>query len=222
MGSPLDDSEACDNERPRREVNLAEYQIGRYPVTNAQYACFVRDTGQSSPEHWENGEVPAGLEDHPVMSVNYGDTVAYCRWLSQTTGQRCRLPTEAEWEKAARGCLPETRRYPWGDEWRPGMCNTRELGRNKTTSIHEFEQVNRSPFGVVDIAGNVWEWTASWYERYPDSPHEGLHYGRLYRVVRGGSWQNSQREARISCRGRYKPDVRRPYLGFRIMLETSG
>ncbi len=223
IGSSPDDPEAYEyeNEKPRRKLHLREYYIGCYPVTNAQHACFVLDTGHSPPEHWDKDKVPVGLEDHPVVNVSHEDAEAYCRWLSQVTGQHHRLPTEEEWEKAARGGVPEARRYPWGDGWQPGICNTRELGRDGTTSIHEFEQANRSPFGVVDMAGNVWEWTDSWYERYPGSLHIGPHYGPLYRVVRGGSWRNSQREARISCRGRYKPDVRRPYLGFRIASDVG-
>jgi iron(II)-dependent oxidoreductase len=148
--------------------------------------------------------------------VNWEDAEAYCRWLSQITGKHYRLPTEQEWEKAARGGFPDTRRYPWGSEWQPGRCNTRELGRNGTTSVHEFEQTNRSPFGVVDMAGNVWEWTASWYEGYPDSLHKSVHYGRLCPVVRGGSWRNSRRGARVSCRGRCQLHKRCHYMGFRI------
>jgi formylglycine-generating enzyme required for sulfatase activity len=216
MGSPLDDPEAYENEKPRHQLSLREYQIGRYPVTNAQYTYFVCQTSHRRPEHWESGTVPPGLEDHPVVNVNHDDALAYCRWLSQVTEKHYRLPTEEEWEKAARGKFPGTRRYPWGDEWQADICNTREVGRNGTTSIHEFEQDNWSPFGIVGMAGNVWEWTASWYGRYPDSPHQSPQYGRHYRVVRGGSWQNSSREACISCRGRYKPHVWRPYLGFRI------
>lgn len=216
MGNPVDDLVAYENEKPCKECTLWEYRIGLYPVTNVQYARYILATGQSAPKHWNAGKVPVGLEDHPVVNVNFEDAKAYCRWLSQDSGEYYRLPTEYEWEKAARGRLPEACRYPWGNEWRSGFCNTRELGRNGTTSVYEFEYVNRSPFGVIDMAGNVWEWTDSGYERYPDSNHKGLRYGKGYRVVRGGSWRNSCREARISCRGRYRPDVRRPFLGFRI------
>jgi formylglycine-generating enzyme required for sulfatase activity len=216
MGSDSDDAEAHDNEKPRRRLDLPEYQIGRYPVTNAQYTRFISDTGHNPPDHWDGRNVPAGLEDHPVVNVSFEDAVAYCHWLSQVAGQHYRLPTEAEWEKAARGGLPETRRYPWGDKWQPDSCNTCEVGRNGATPVHEFEHVNRSPFGVTDMVGNVWEWTASWYERYPDSSHESVHYGRVYRVVRGGSWRSDCQDVHISCRGRYKPDERRPYVGFRV------
>lgn len=220
MGSYPDDAEAHDNERPRRKITLPEYQIGRYPVTNAQYAAFVRATGHSPPGHWGAEIPPPGLEDHPVVNVNYEDAKAYCRWLSESTGEHYRLPTEEEWEKAARGGCPEERRYPWGDEWRYSVCNTEELGLKGTTSVHEFESVNRSPFGVVDVAGNVWEWTSSWYQGYPGSPHKSPRYGHKYRVVRGGSWAYSAYVARISCRGRYEPHEHRPYLGFRIALNV--
>jgi formylglycine-generating enzyme required for sulfatase activity len=232
MGSLLDDPDAHGNETPRREVILPAYEIGRYPVTNAQYACFLADSldcpvpyldeEKARPYNWhaEARIYPEGKADHPVVLVSWEDAVAYCRWLTGVTGRSYRLPTEEEWEKAARGSLPEARRYPWGNEWRSSACNTWELGRNGTTSVYEFERTNQSPFGVVDMAGNVWEWTASWYERYPGCSHESLNYGRTYRVVRGGSWRNSCRGSRIACRGRSKPQVRRPYLGFRVASDV--
>jgi formylglycine-generating enzyme required for sulfatase activity len=233
MGSLPDDPDARENEMPRREVNLPAYEIGRYPVTNAQYACFLTDNPgypvpyldemRSHPYNWDPKAriYPENKADHPVVLVSWEDAVAYCRWLSQVIGKHYRLPTEEEWEKAARGSLPETRCYPWGNEYQSGLCNTREWGQNGTTSVHKCEQTSQSPFGVIDMAGNVWEWTASWYERYPGSLHQGVHFGRVFRVVRGGSWQNSQREARISCRGRYPPDVRRTYVGFRIASDVD-
>jgi len=231
MGSPPDDSEAHGNEKPRRKCGLEDYRIGCYPVTNAQYACFLAanpqypvphtDEENARPYNWDlqARTYPEGTADHPVVLVNWEDAGAYCRWLSQVTGKHYRLPTEQEWEKAARGDFPDTRRYPWGSEWQPGCCNTQESGRKGTSSVYEFEQTNRSPFGVVDMAGNVWEWTASWYEGYPDSLHKSMHYGRLCLVVRGGSWRNSRRGARASCRGRCQLHTRRPHMGFRIVSD---
>jgi len=219
MGSAHTDPQAYENEKPHRQVRLQEYRIGRYPVTNAQYACFVHCTDHPHPHHWNTAGIPAGQEDHPVVNVSYDDADAYCRWLCQVTEKPYRLPTEEEWEKAARGSSPYTYCYPWGPNWKPDICNTRESGQGETNSIYKFADVNASPSGVVDMAGNVWEWTDSWYERYPDSRHQSLRYGRVYRVVRGGSWQNTRREARIACRGRYKPQEHRLYLGFRIALD---
>jgi len=231
MGSSKN-SEAYDNEKPCHEVELQGYRIGHYPVTNAQYARFLADNpnhpvpyadeARARSYNWDpqSRTYPEGKADHPVVLVSWHDAEAYCDWLSQVIRHHYRLPTEEEWEKAARGGFPDRRRYPWGDEWQPGYCNVQELGRNGTTSVHEFEQINRSPFGVVDMAGNVWEWTASRYEPYPGSPHEGPHYGQSRRVVRGGSWRSDPQGVRISCRGRYEPDARRPYLGFRVALDA--
>jgi formylglycine-generating enzyme required for sulfatase activity len=221
MGSSTDDPEAHENEKPRRELSLPEYRISRYPITNAQFAEFVRATGHPPPEHWDQGRVPIDLQDHPVVNVDYGDAAAFCLWLQGVTGKPYRLPTEEEWEKAARGGMPETRRYPWGGEWRLGVCNTQELEKNGTTPVQEFARDNLSPFEVVDMAGNVWEWTASSYAPYPGSSHQSPHFESAW-VVRGGSWKNSRLRARLSCRGRYPPDARRIYLGFRVALDAYG
>jgi formylglycine-generating enzyme required for sulfatase activity len=232
IGSLLNDRDAHDNEQPRRELNLPAYEIGRYPVTNAQYACFLAgnpdypvpylNEERARPYNWysEARSYPEGKADHPVVLVSWEDAMAYCHWLTLVTGRSYCLPTEEEWEKAARGGLPEARRYPWGNEWRPGLCNTQELERKGTTSVGEFERTSKSPFGVVDMAGNVWEWTASWYNPYPDSPHKSQNYGQIFRIVRGGSWQNSRRGARTASRGRSEPQVRRPCLGFRVALDV--
>jgi formylglycine-generating enzyme required for sulfatase activity len=221
LGSSPDDFEAPENTKPGREVYLPEYRIGRYPVTNVEYARFVAAAQYHVPEHWADGQVPVGLEDHPVVNVDFDDASAYCRWLSETTRQSWRLPTEAEWEKAARGPLPKKQRFVWGNDWRANACNSEEAGRGNTTPVSAFEPINCSVFDVIDMAGNVWEWTTSWYEPYPGSIHNTLSYGQVYRVIRGGSYHNSAKEAQISIRGRYKPEVRRPYLGFRVMLESS-
>jgi formylglycine-generating enzyme required for sulfatase activity len=232
IGSLLNDRDAHDNEKPRRELDLPAYEISRYPVTNAQYARFLADNPDypvpySNEErahfynwHSEARIYPEGKADHPVVLVSWEDAMAYCRWLTGVTGRSCSLPTEEEWEKAARGGLPDARRYPWGDEWGLGLCNTQELGRKGTTPVGEFERTSKSPFEVVDMVGNVWEWTASWYNPYPDSPHESLNYGQSFRIVRGGSWRNSRRGARIACRGRVEPDARRSYLGFRVASDA--
>jgi formylglycine-generating enzyme required for sulfatase activity len=219
MGSSSDDPEAYANEKPRRELDLKEYRIGCYPITNAQYARFARDSGHAPPQHWTEEWIPVGLKDHPVVNVSFDDANAYCEWLSRTTAKPYRLPKEEEWEKAARGGLPDTRCYPWGDEWQPSHCNTQELGQNGTTFVCEFERIGQSPFGIVDLVGNVLEWTASWYMRYPGSLHDSLNFERRL-VVRGGSWRHSRWDARISWRGRYEPNARRPYLGFRVVLDA--
>ena len=217
MGSAEGDASALENERPQHRRLLPPYRIGKYPVTNAQYHAFVQEAQYAAPEHWTGGTVPPGKETHPVANVSYEDAVAFCRWLSQVTKRYYRLPVEEEWEKAARGL--DKRQYPWGNEWHPGRCNTRESGIRTTTPVTTYQEKGGSPFGVVDLSGNVAEWTCSWYERYPNARCHGLHFGRTHRVVRGGSWIHSAQCARVSFRGRYKPETRRLFLGFRVASE---
>ena len=220
MGSAQDDMEATVNEKPRHLEHLPQYAIAKYPVTNAQYQAFLQATGHPVPPHWYNKDIPAGKASHPVINVSYHDAQEYCRWLSRITHRQYRLPTEYEWEKAARGAAPETRRYPWGDTWTKGWCNSAEEGRQDTSAVDQYEQHNFSPYGIVDLAGNVWEWTDSPYRPYPGSIHYSTSYGTAY-IVRGGSWRNDHQDARTSMRGRYKLGVQRPYLGFRIVLEID-
>ena len=126
-------------------------------------------------------------------------------------------------EKAARGALPEARRYPWGDEWKPGICNTCELELNDTTSVHEFEQTNQSPFGVVDMAGNLWEWCCNLYVSYPYIGTDGREVleGNGLRVLRGGALGVDQRLARTASRHKYFPHYRSGGWGCRIGVTIS-
>ena len=192
MGSdPEKDKAARDNETPQHTVELLEYRIGRYPVTNLEYQAFVEASGQTPPEHWESGQMPEGLSDHPVVNVSWEDAVAYCRWLSEQSGRTYRLPSEAEWEKAARG--DDGRIYPWGNEWDASRANTGEAGPGNTTPVGQYSTVGGdSPYGLADMAGNVWEWTADWYQAYPESDYQSDEYGEQYRVVRGGSFTSSR------------------------------
>lgn len=116
-----------------------------------------------------DGESPIGL-DHPVIYVTQHDATVYCRWLSEITGKSYRLPSEAEWEKAARGT--DGRIYPWGDQWEAGRCNAQPSGKRDTTPVGAYPQ-GKSPYGLLDTAGNVWEWTRSLCKRYPYDPADG-------------------------------------------------
>lgn len=215
MGGTHSDSAAENNEKPIREIELPAFHICRYPVTNLQYAEYIRSTKRAAPLHWQSHIPPEDILNHPVVNVSSIDANLYCSWLSQQTGIKFTLPIEEQWEKAARG-LANTQRYVWGDLWREDGCNTLEAGVGTTTAVCQYEKVNQSPFGVIDMLGNVWEWTESFYEGYSGSPHDSIRYGTSHLVVRGGSWKNSSDQARCSCRGRYLPGVKRPYLGFRI------
>ena len=221
MGSHLArDREASKGELPQHRVYLAEFYIGKYPVTNEQYATFVQSTGHAAPSYWDQEGIPAGQGDHPVVQTSWRDARAFCAWLSTATLISFRLPTEAEWEKAARGT--NGRIYPWGDR-RPteALCNC-DMQVGHTTPVGQYPE-NMSPYGALDLAGNVGEWTSSLYRPYPyrvddgreDPAAEGL------RVVRGGSFSLMGWNVRCACRLRYPPDRKVGYDGFRVVVSAS-
>jgi formylglycine-generating enzyme required for sulfatase activity len=204
-------------EQPQRELTLPEYQIGRYPVTNAEYAAFVRATGHRPPSHWRGDTFPEELASHPVVYVRWRDALDYVEWLRERTGQDYRLPTEAEWEKAARGT--DGRFWPWGDEWDADRCNMRIAGPGETTPVGQYAPRGNSPYGCADMAGNVWEWCSTLYEAYPyrqDDGRENLEASGG-RVVRGESWYNNDPGwVRCAFRVSYYPGNDYDDVGFRV------
>ncbi len=188
-----------DDERPAGKIFVPEFHIGVYPVTNTEYAEFVNATRRRPPQHWKDGTIPERLHDHPVVNVSWHDAAAYCKWRSDQSGQAYRLPTEAEWEKAARGT--DGRTWPWGNEFDPARCNTLEGGGRGTTSVTQFP-TGRSPYGCYDMAGNVWEWTSTLYKPYPYKPDDGREDPNAEgpRVLRGGSWRRPAAFARSASR----------------------
>jgi formylglycine-generating enzyme required for sulfatase activity len=201
------------DEKPIHRVHLSAYQIARHPVTNAQYELFVKTTSYAAPRHWENGKIPAGKENHPVMNVSWQDAQAFCGWAG------VRLPTEAEWEKAARGT--EERKYPWGNEPpTKELCNFGNLVGD-TTPVGRYPK-GASPYGVLDMAGNVWEWVSDWYDKKyysvsPGSNPQGPATGK-YRVLRGGSLNNNDGNVRSAFRNYLvNPDLRLNLVGFRCV-----
>jgi formylglycine-generating enzyme required for sulfatase activity len=204
---------------------LPDYHLAKTPVTNAQYAAFVEATDHRQPKHWKDRKPPSGKEDHPVVYVSWHDAVAYCRWLAEVTGRPYRLPSEAEWEKGARGT--DGRIWPWGNQWDAERCNTWEGGK-RTTPVGAYPE-GASPYGLLDMAGNVWEWTRSlwgedWQEpsfKYPYDPDDGREDleapDTVRRVLRGGSWHNDRDSARCVERNWRLPDYSHNYLGFRLV-----
>ena len=179
-----------DDEKPLHRLFLPAYQIARVPVTNAQYALYIQDSRAKPPGDWRAGQPPPGKDDHPVVNVSWDDANAYCRWLAEKIGREARLPSEAEWEKAARGDHRDWR-YPWGPDWRELHCNSNELGLGAATPVGLFLN-GASPYGVLDMSGNVWEWVNDWYDAdyysvSPASNPPGPTSGQ-YRVLRGGAW----------------------------------
>jgi formylglycine-generating enzyme required for sulfatase activity len=181
----------------QHRVFVDAFKISKYPVTNMQYQTFVAATGHRAPGHWSEGAYPPNKANHPVVNVSWDDAVAYCQWLSEATGKECRLPTEAEWEKAAGWDAEQgvKRTYPWGDEFDVSLCNMAESGIGDTTPVGVYPG-GASPYGVMDMAGNVWEWMATESEG-----EKGL------KIVKGGSWANRSDSARVGSRLSVRPDL---------------
>jgi formylglycine-generating enzyme required for sulfatase activity len=247
MGS----DEGDDDERPVHRVDVGAFDIAVQPVTNREYARFVRDTGHRAPAIyelplvvsaggaerervfretggpyvWTDFVPPEDRADHPVTLVRYEDAAAYCTWLSSVTDRPFRLPTEAEWEKAARGGA-ESKWYPWGDRLEPACANyLQDPGQKRSAGTMPCRQFPANGYGLFDMSGNVWEWVQDWYDPayYPFSPKQnppGPSNGTL-RIVRGGGWLVS--DARLlSCSHRHRvpPDTYSYSIGFRVLCQV--
>jgi formylglycine-generating enzyme required for sulfatase activity len=219
MGSdPQVDKDAYPNEQPPHRLYLPDFYIGKHPVTVAQYAAFARATRRQRSGMQGQGDAPVtdvSWDDAPVTDVSWDDGVAFCRWLSKRSGRAFRLPTEAEWEKAARGA--DGRIYPWGKPVpTTSSCNFDNYVGH-TTRVWAYP-AGTSPYGVLDMAGNVWEWTNSGYRDYPyrvDDGREGPNED--FRVLRGGSFIENARVVRCACRNWYSPKSRLWDFGFRVV-----
>jgi formylglycine-generating enzyme required for sulfatase activity len=226
MGSdPKQDPHAEDREQPQHTLSLPDYYLAQTPVTNTQYQIFVDVTGHRAPQHWQDGHPPHSKADHPVVHVSWHDALAYCRWLAEVTGKPYRLPSEAEWEKGARG--NDGRLYPWGNQWNPQCCNSNESELDDTSPVGAYPH-GASPYGLLDMAGNVWEWTTSLWGKemkepefgYPYDPADGredLEAGRaVMRVLRGSAFYYNIVYTRSAYRIRSYPDYRVRTRGFRV------
>ncbi|OKI86464.1 formylglycine-generating enzyme family protein [Streptomyces sp. CB02414] len=195
-------------EVPRAEIHVPAFRIARTPVTVGQWAPFAAASGRP---------VPATPVDHPVIGIPYEAATAYCRWLGNRIGLGVRLPTEDEWERAARG--DDDREFPWGEEYRTGLANLVDLGIGTTTPVGSFPG-GASPFGVLDMAGNADEWTSTPYAPYPGAPADvpGTEDWAFDRhITRGGAFRHDRDLARCARRhGAYEPDLVAIGVGFRL------
>lgn len=206
MGS--EDEEAFPNEAPSRQVFLDEYLIGKTPVTNEQFERFCQANGWPMPAMSREWGLRSG-PGAPVVHLTWQEAEAYCRWAG------LRLPSEPEWEKAARG--PEPRRYPWGDDLEPDLAWHEANSQGRPREVGALES-GASPFGCLDMAGNVWEWCLGWEERVPGAGGEEEPGTRPWRMARGGSWNNGTWSLRTSLRLPADPQLPHSSLGFRVAL----
>jgi len=233
MGSKEDAPDANDNEHPQHTVYVSEFWIDKTEVTNAQYRKCLQTGTCRAPTTCDWGGATyfdSSKADHPVVCVSWQDASTYCQWAGK------RLPTEAEWEKAARGA--DGRKYPWGDDfdcWRGNFDDETEFdssvvpggegcdGYVMTAPAGGFPS-GGSPYGVLDMAGNVWEWCQDWYDAdyYASSPNHDPQgpSSEDQRVVRGGSWNLGERLVRTAYRNWYDPDSRINFIGFRCVSQS--
>jgi formylglycine-generating enzyme required for sulfatase activity len=235
------DSKAFSHEAPQHQISLPQYWIARYPVTVAQFKAFLEDTGYRGAY----ADSIQGPLNHPVVNVSWHHAIAYSKWLTEQLrrcedtpeplatglrqeGWRVTLPSEVEWEKAARGS--DGRIYPWGNEFDPVRANTEEIGEGSTSAVGSYPS-GTSPYGCLDMAGNVWEWTRSLWEKevfgpefkYPYNPDDGREDmeapDRVPRVLRGGAFLYlSRRDLRCANRLRNYPNNRGWLFGFRTVV----
>ena len=210
MGSQGEDSPR--NECPAHTVYVSAFYIDAFPVTREDYRAFVQATGHRAPADWHDDSYPTGTGRHPVVNVSWEDAVAYAEWCGK------RLPTEAEWEKAARG--RDRRNYPWGDRFVDGRCNSNNA-IGGTTPVDDFP-LGRSPYGVWDMAGNAYEWCADYYEkdyyrRSPGADPRGPGEGEE-RVIRGGFYSETRPNVRTTHRSSALQRDTRENIGFRLAL----
>lgn len=260
MGSKEDDPLALESEKPQHTIDLPDYWIARFPVTNEQFSSFVREAGyrtkaeekgssfvfdgkewkDTSGANWQHPEGAqsdlAGRENHPVVHISWLDGCAYCEWFADFYQRDIgnlvlRLPSEAEWEKAARGTYGQG--WPWGSEWDSTRCNNAENGIRTTTPVDNYLPQGASPHGCLDMAGNVWEWTRSLWGKgyaldyvypYTDRLAERENLAapnNIGRVLRGGSFVDGSQRTRCTFRDWAYPDLTFGYYGFRVCLSYS-
>jgi formylglycine-generating enzyme required for sulfatase activity len=227
-------------EQPQHPVERPGFSIGRFPVTAGQFRAFVESGGYHSPAFWTQagwawraevgrlepdhgtGEPRGGDESLPVVGVSWCEALAYCRWLAAATGRAHRLPTEAEWEKAARG--PDGWSFPWGNQVDPTRFNARNSGLGHTVSVEIYSPLGDSHHGCAEMVGNVSERTSSRFAPYPYDAADGREEleGEAERVTRGGSWPSPPIRARAGARSLNDPWFSDNDLGFRLAATVPG
>lgn len=203
------------DEHPKRSLSLGDFLIDRFEVTNEDYARFVQEKRRNPPKYWGGVSYNAGEALLPVVDVNWYEARDYCHWMEK------RLPTEAEWEKAARG--PEGHLYTWGNEFDAAKGNVSAGSHGSIMMIGRFSH-DRSVYDVYDMNGNVMEWTADWYKAFPGGDYQSDDFGEQYKVAKGDAYGESGHYtlsifSRLPYRQNVAPETRLPFLGFRCVKE---
>ena len=208
-----------ENEQPVHRVWVDAFELAECQVTNAEYAKFLAATKHRAPLHWEDANF--SHPEQPVAAPSWFDAVAYCEWLSAATGRCYRLPTEAEWERAARAGA-EQKQFPWGDEPPEQLLNYSARWKNGPEPVGQAE---RNAYGLCDIGANVHEWCADWFaaeyyraspQRNPQGPEQGQR-----RSSRGGSWRHQIKVSRCAARASIPPEFQYADYGFRIARDVT-
>jgi formylglycine-generating enzyme required for sulfatase activity len=207
-------SDGPENEGPAHSVDLPSFYIEIFEVTNAQFVAFTQDSGYVTDAEKGGGTgwraYINGKDNHPAVKISWNDAQAYCQWAGR------RLPTEAEWEKAARGAQDVL--YPWGNNFDARNANVKESGYRGTTPVGTFA-AGTSPYGVFDMAGNVWEWTVDWYQPYPGNNTPDDFYGEKFKVLRGGGWFDEPDQVLVTNRSSTSPEAANDDIGFRCAAD---
>ena len=224
------------NEKPQDTLILPTYWIGKTEVTNAQFRLFAEGDGYTNRDYWDEaswqwreenkifqprcwGEPNFNRDTQPVVCITWYEALAYTRWLSTKTGMKFHLPSEAEWEKAARST--DGRFYPWGNTWEDSRANSKTSGIGITAPVGIYPS-GVSPYGALDMAGNAWEWTRSIFAPYPYNPSDGREDTRdpakKSFVIRGGAWIEDPFFLSSTCRIYLSPENNNQYIGFRVAL----
>ena len=212
-------NDSLPTEGPAHPVTVNAFSMDKNEVTTAEYAQFVHDTNHAPPAQWGSVKAPVGQELLPVSNVSYDDAVAFAEWRSKRDGVTYRLPTEEEWEYAARNGDKDNL-YPWGNAWAPGRAATQEAGVGREQPVGTYPQ-GGNRWGVQDLIGNVWEWTSSKASLYPGSPLKLPDVQKGWIVARGGSFGSQANKLSGTMRDWFAPNYKNPVLGFRLVKSAS-
>ncbi|HEU5238533.1 MAG TPA: bifunctional serine/threonine-protein kinase/formylglycine-generating enzyme family protein, partial [Pyrinomonadaceae bacterium] len=212
-------NDSLPTEAPAHEVTLNAFQMDKNEVTNAEYGQFIRQTNHAPPEQWGSIKPPIGQESLPVNNVSYDDAVAFAEWRSKRDGVKYRLPTEEEWEYAARNGDKDNL-YPWGNTWQAGRAATLESGVGREQPVGTYP-LGADRWGVQDLMGNVWEWTSSKASVYQGNQLQLPAQYKDWIVVRGGSYSSQSNKISATMRDWFAPNYKNQVLGFRLVKVSS-